>query len=118
MENTNSKEIAKIALDALLDKKGEDVRVIDIAHISTIADYFVIASGNNPNHVSALVDNVEEQLAKAGYTDCQVEGMRNSSWVLIDYKDVVIHVFSQDDRRFYDLERMWRDGKVIEPENL
>lgn len=112
--NSNPKEMAKIALDALLDKKGEDVRVIDISEVSTIADYFVIASGSNINQVQALVDNVEEQMHKAGYVDPKIEGHGSSTWVLMDYEDIVVHVFSEEDRSFYNLERIWKDGKEIE----
>jgi len=111
--NSNPKEMAKIALDALLDKKGEDVRVIDISEVSTIADYFVIASGSNINQVQALVDNVEEQMHKAGYVDPKIEGHGSSTWVLMDYEDIVVHVFSEEDRSFYNLERIWKDGKEI-----
>jgi ribosome-associated protein len=112
--NSNPKEMAKIALDALLDKKGEDVRVIDISEVSTIADYFVIASGSNINQVQALVDNVEEQMHKAGYVDPKIEGHGSSTWVLMDYEDIIVHVFSEEDRSFYNLERIWKDGKEIE----
>ncbi|WP_027437487.1 ribosome silencing factor [Lachnospira multipara] len=112
--NSNPKEMAKIALDALLDKKGEDVRVIDISEVSTIADFFVIASGSNINQVQALVDNVEEQMHKAGYVDPKIEGHGSSTWVLMDYEDIIVHVFSEEDRSFYNLERIWKDGKEIE----
>ena len=113
-----SREMAKLACEALADKKGEDIRVIDIAGISVLADYFIIASGSNPNQVQALVDNVEEQMYKAGYDDPRVEGYNTASWVLLDYNDVIVHVFSQDDRLFYDLERIWRDGKEIDVDSL
>ena len=110
--------LAKTAVAALQDKKGEDIRVIDISGVTVIADYFIIASGSNPNQVQALVDNVEEQMYKAGYDDPRVEGYNTASWVLLDYNDVIVHVFSQDDRLFYDLERIWRDGKEIDVDSL
>lgn len=112
------KEMVKTAVAALQDKKGEDIRVIDISGVTVIADYFIIASGSNPNQVQALVDNVEEQMYKAGYDDPRVEGYNTASWVLLDYNDVIVHVFSQDDRLFYDLERIWRDGKEIDVDSL
>ena len=118
MAEKNAKEMVKTAVAALQDKKGEDIRVIDIAGISVLADYFIIASGSNPNQVQALVDNVEEQMYKAGYDDPRVEGYNTASWVLLDYNDVIVHVFSQDDRLFYDLERIWRDGKEIDVDSL
>ena len=118
MAEKNAKEMVKTAVAALQDKKGEDIRVIDISGVTVIADYFIIASGSNPNQVQALVDNVEEQMYKAGYDDARVEGYNTASWVLLDYNDVIVHVFSQDDRLFYDLERIWRDGKEIDVDSL
>ena len=118
MAEKNAKEMVKTAVAALQDKKGEDIRVIDISGVTVIADYFIIASGSNPNQVLALVDNVEEQMYKAGYDDPRVEGYNTASWVLLDYNDVIVHVFSQDDRLFYDLERIWRDGKEIDVDSL
>lgn len=118
MVEKNAKEMVKTAVAALQDKKGEDIRVIDISGVTVIADYFIIASGSNPNQVQALVDNVEEQMYKAGYDDPRVEGYNTASWVLLDYNDVIVHVFSQDDRLFYDLERIWRDGKEINVDSL
>lgn len=118
MAEKNAKEMVKTAVAALQDKKGEDIRVIDISGVTVIADYFIIASGSNPNQVQALVDNVEEQMYKAGYDDPRVEGYNTASWVLLDYNDVIVNVFSQDDRLFYDLERIWRDGKEIDVDSL
>ena len=118
MAEKNAKEMVKTAVAALQDKKGEEIRVIDISGVTVIADYFIIASGSNPNQVQALVDNVEEQMYKAGYDDPRVEGYNTASWVLLDYNDVIVHVFSQDDRLFYDLERIWRDGKEIDVDSL
>ena len=114
MENAKSKEMVKLAVQALEDKKGEDIKVIDIHEVSVIADYFVIASASNQNQVQAIVDNVEEQLGRAGFEAKQVEGTRNSSWVLMDYGDMIVHVFDEENRLFYDLERIWRDGKVLD----
>ena len=102
------KEMTKIALRALDDKKAMDVKVIDIHEVSVLADYFVIASGSNQNLVQAMVDNVEEMLTKAGYEPKQIEGTRNSSWILMDYGDLIIHVFDEENRLFYDLERIWK----------
>ena len=111
---STEKMMAQIACKAIDDKKGQDIKVIDIHNVSVIADYFVIASGTNSNQVQAIVDNVEEQRGRAGFEAKQIEGNRNSSWILMDYGDVIVHVFDEENRLFYDLERIWRDGKVLE----
>ena len=113
-----SREMAKIACHALSDKKAEDIRVIDISEVSTLADYFIIASATNSNQIQALIDAVGEELGKRGHEAKQVEGNRNSSWVLMDYGDIIVHIFSQEDRLFYNLEKIWTDGKRIEVEDL
>ena len=115
---STEKMMAQIACKAIDDKKGQDIKVIDIHNVSVIADYFVIASGTNSNQVQAIVDNVEEQLGRAGFEAKQIEGNRNSSWILMDYGDVIVHVFDEENRLFYDLERIWRDGKVLEMEEF
>lgn len=106
--------MVKIAVKALEDKKGEDIRVIDIQEVSILADYFIIASGANSSQVQAMSDNVEDDLGKAGYECRQVEGYKTANWILLDYNDIIVHVFSKEDRLFYDLERIWRDGKQVE----
>ena len=113
-----AKEMARIAYDALSDKKGEDIKIIDITGVSVLADYFIIATGNSDSQVNALVDNVEEELHKAGYHLKQREGRANSSWILLDFGDIIVHVFDKDNRLFYDLERIWKDGKDITVEEL
>ena len=113
-----SKELAKIAYNALDDKKGVNITIIDISEISIIADYFIIAGGTNENQVKALAGNVEDEFAKAGLYPKHVEGYTNANWILIDYEDVIVHVFNEDDRLFYDLERIWRDGKIVNVEEL
>ena len=117
MEN-KSKQMAKIACAALEEKKAEDLKVINIEEVSVLADYFIITSGTNKNQVQALVHNVEEALGKAGYQAKQVEGYQTANWILLDYGDIIIHVFDSENRLFYDLERIWRDGKSISVEEL
>ena len=112
------KDIVKIAYDAFEDKKGEDIRILKIAGVSTIADYFVIVTGNNPSQVRALQDNAEEQLAKNGFRPSRIEGVKNSNWVLMDYSDVILHVFSTEDREFYNLDHIWKDAEVVSRESL
>lgn len=114
----NSNEIAKLAIEALEDKKAEDIKVIDISEVSVIADYFIIANGTNRNQIQTLSDNVEEKLGKAGVELKQMEGYDSANWVLLDFRDVIIHIFDKDNRLFYDLERIWRDGKMIEVESF
>ena len=113
-----AKEIVKIAYKALDEKKAEDIKIIDISDISVIADYFVIANGTNSSQVEAMVDEVTDALAKEKIHAERIEGIRSSGWILMDYNDVVIHIFSREDRLFYDLERIWRDGKELAPESL
>lgn len=110
----DSKAMAKLAVAAIEDKKGEDIKIIDIQGVSVLADYFIIASGGNQNQTQAMVDNVEDEMAKKGYICKQIEGYNSANWILMDYGDIIVHVFSRDDRLFYDLERIWRDGKVME----
>ena len=113
VETVQAKEMAKIAYHALDEKKGEDIRIIDIAGISVLADYFIIANGSSESQVQAMVDNVEEEMHKAGYSLIQREGYGSGNWVLLDFGDVIVHVFDKENRLFYDLERIWRDGKNI-----
>lgn len=111
-------EMVKIAYDALDEKLGEDIEILKIDEISVIADYLIIASGRNQNQLNAMIDLVDEKMSMAGYDSKRIEGNKNSSWVLMDYGDVIIHVFSKEDRLFYDLERIWKDGKKILREEL
>lgn len=117
-ELETAKEMARIAYQALSEKKGEDVRAIQITEIATFADYFIIADGTNPTQVNALVENVEDKMAEAGYEPKRIEGVKNSNWILMDYGDIIVHVFSKEDRLFYDLERIWKDGTELLEEDL
>jgi len=109
----NAKKVAKIAVAALEDKKGEEISVIDISGVSVMADYFIIANGTNELQVRALVESVEEALEKEGYQKRQIEGTHKAGWILLDFTDVIVHIFDKENRLFYDLERIWRDGKSI-----
>ena len=113
-----SRKMARIAWNALNDKKGEDIKIIDITGISVLADYFIIANGTSDSQVNALVDNVEEELHKAGYSLKQREGQASGSWVLLDFGDIIVHVFDKENRLFYDLERIWKDGKITDIADL
>lgn len=118
MTREREKEMARLAYKALDDKKGEDIAVIDISGVSVLADYFVIGSGTNVNQVQAMADNVQDELGRAGFECRQVEGYQSGQWILLDFGDIVVHIFSRDDRRFYNLERIWRDGKFLTKEEL
>lgn len=113
-----SRKMAKLALEALEDKKGEDITILDISEVSVLADYFIIATGENRNQVQAMADNAEEALGRAGCEPKQIEGYQTANWILMDYKDIIVHIFSKEDRGFYDLERVWRDGKEISKDEL
>lgn len=118
MKQNDSKEMVRTAFDALSDKKGEDIRIIDIGNVSVIADYFIIASGSNNNQVQALVDHVQDALNKKGYEMKHLEGYQSGNWILLDYGDIIVHVFSKEDRLFYDLERIWKDGTSVAIEDI
>ena len=115
---TDAKKMALMAVDALDDKKANDISIIDIEKISTLADYFIIASGTNRNQVQAMCDEVDERLGKAGFEPKHIEGYNSANWILLDYGDIVIHLFDEENRLFYDLERIWRDGIKIEKDSL
>ena len=118
MTDSRSRKMASLAYHALEEKKAEDIKVLDIENISTLADYFIIASGKNHNQVQAMADAVDEVLGKAGFVPKQTEGYRSANWILQDYGDVVVHIFDTENRLFYDLERIWRDGTATSIEEL
>lgn len=110
----NIEKSIKTVIDALEDKKAENIKIIHIAEISSVADYFIITNGTNKSQVQALADNVNEKLGHNGIYARQIEGYNSANWILMDYSDFVIHVFDKESRPFYDLERIWRDGTVLE----
>ena len=109
-----SLETALLAVKALDGKKGIDIQVIEISDISVLADYMVIATGSSSTHVKALADEVEYQLDQAGISVSHIEGYRSNTWILLDYIDVIVHIFDNEAREFYDLDRMWQDGKPVD----
>jgi ribosome-associated protein len=108
------KEMAILAAKALDAKKGKDIKVLEIDKITTLADFFVICTGGSNTQINALCDEVEKKLSEAGEEPLHREGHRGGTWVLLDYGCVAVHVFSQEAREFYDLERLWRDGKRLD----
>lgn len=113
-ETVLMEDYLKAIYKALDDKKAENIRIIDIHEVSYMADYFVIANGTNVNQVHALCDNVTEELAKMKLHAKQTEGYAAGNWVLMDYGDIIIHIFDKESRSYYDLERIWKDGKIVE----
>ena len=109
---------AKIAVKALCERKGMDVRLIKIRDISSIADYFVLATGSSGTHVKSLADNVEFRLDGEGIGVSHIEGYRSDTWILLDYVDVIVHVFSEEAREYYDLDRLWQDGEEIDVSDI
>lgn len=109
----NSKDYAKVAFESMEEKKAFDIKIIKIAEISSIADYFIIGTGDNPRQVHAISDNIHKELSQLGIEPKQIEGYQNANWVLMDYGDIIVHIFDKENRQFYDLERIWKDGKEI-----
>lgn len=110
----NSYEQSILTAKAISSKKGLNIKLIEIGDISSLADYMVIATGISSTHVKAIADEVEYQLDEAGISVSHIEGYRSNSWILLDYVDVIVHIFSDEAREFYDLERLWQDGKEID----
>jgi len=113
-----SKEIVTIAVKALSDKKARDVKVLKTEAQTVLADYFVICNGSSSTHIKALVDEVDRQLSEAGEPPIRREGLRSDIWVLMDFGCVIVHVFTDEARKFYNLERLWSDAEVIDPDAL
>lgn len=104
----DSLELAKECVEALESKKGIDVQILEVESLTTLADYIVIATGTSSTHVNALADEVEYRLKELGITVSHIEGHKSTSWILLDYGSVIVHVFSDEARKFYDLERLWK----------
>lgn len=111
-------EALKAAYKAVDDKMGEDIMVLDIHEVSLIADYFIIASANNPNQLKAIADNVQEKLAEQGISQKSIEGVQSARWILMDFGHIIVQLFCKEEREYYRLERLWSDGKLIPAEEL
>ena len=113
--NKTPRELALLAARALSEKKGREIQVLEIADLTTLADYFVLCTGSSNTQINALVDNVEKVLTEqAGEEPLHREGYRGGTWVLLDYGCIAVHVFNAEAREFYGLERLWRDGKSVD----
>lgn len=113
MEKMTAKEAAALAVKALDSKMGVDIQLIEITDVSTLADYFLICTASSSTHVKTLCDAVEEAMDNVGEPMLSREGHRSGTWVLMDFGCVVVHVFTQETRAFYNLERLWQDGKQV-----
>ncbi len=112
------KDELKIALKAVETKKALDISILDISEIASFANYFLICSGDSSRQIQAIADEVEAKLKSGGFRPNHIEGYRNAEWVLLDYVDLVVHVFSRKARAYYDLERLWRDAKRMDPKKI
>jgi|SRR5579872_3410059 len=117
-KNELKKQVAAV-IQACLEKKAEELSILEMEKGSgAFTDYFVLCSGTNPRQVQAISDEVELRLKKAGIYPNNIEGYKQAEWVLIDYVDFVVHIFSEKARKFYDLERLWKSAKRLEPGDL
>lgn len=107
---TDSKKLLERIIQILEDMKARDIKVIDITAISILADYFIICTGSSSTHIRAIADELDGKLVNNGVPYNRKEGYETAKWVLLDFGEVVVHVFNQQDRNFYDLERIWSDG--------
>ena len=111
-------QIAAIAATALEDKKAKDVKILKTEEQTVLADYFVICNGTSSTHIKALVDEVDKELSEAGEPPMRREGLRSDIWVLMDFGSVIVHVFTDEARKFYNLERLWSDSEVVDLSSL
>ncbi len=117
-KNDLKRQVAE-AISACLEKKAEEISILELEKGSgAFTDYFVVCSGTNPRQVQAISDEVEDRLEKTGLRPTHVEGYKQAEWVLLDYVDFVVHVFSEKARKYYDLERLWKSAKRLEPAGL
>ncbi|CVI69869.1 Ribosomal silencing factor RsfS [Clostridiales bacterium CHKCI001] len=114
----HSNDMVKTIYHALDDKKAKDIVIMNIQNVSMIADYFVIASGENQNQMQAMADNAEEEMTKKDCYFRHMEGYPNTDWILMDYNDVIVHIFNKESRIFYDLDRIWRDALIVTVDQL
>ena len=111
-------DAVKLAYNAILDKMGFNIVAIDIKDISILAEFFIIASANNPNQLRAIMDEVQKKLSEAGIKQRHVEGLQSLRWVLLDFGHIVVHLFLPEERENYRLEKLWADGKTLVLEDL
>lgn len=106
-------QTARVAVDAASDKKAFDILLLDIREVTTIADYFVICSGNNTRQIQAIADSIDEELRKQGVGLLHQEGVAETGWLLLDFGDIIVHIFAPKEREYYRIERLWSDAKTV-----
>lgn len=114
----NAKQIAGEIYRSLDKHKAQDIRVLAVSEVTSLADYFIIAAGTSSTQVRALIDYVDTELAQQGVHPLRTEGYQTSQWTLLDYGSVVVHVFQEESRAYYDLERLWTDAQLVQPTDL
>ncbi len=113
MSSKEIKELVQVACQAADNKKAIDITTLDITNVSLVADYFVICSGRTDVQVKAIANEVEDRLQKSGITPRRIEGKNEGVWILLDYSDFIVHVFRQEEREYYNLERLWADARQV-----
>ncbi|MBI9014279.1 MAG: ribosome silencing factor [Clostridiales bacterium] len=110
----DNKALSLEVFKTLDDNKGHNIKVLDVKELTSIADYFIIATGTSTRHATSLAESVEEELSKIGFDTAHKEGYRTGEWILLDYIDVIVHVFTEETRDFYKLEKMWKDAEILD----
>ena len=118
MDNTDVLAVVKAAYNAVSDKMGDDIIVLDIRDVSIISEYFIIASANNSNQLKAMADHIQEKLHELGIKMRHVEGVQSARWILLDFGHIIAHLFCKEEREYYRLEKLWGDAKPILPDEL
>ncbi len=118
MTNMTVEQMAKIVYDAIDDKLGQDISIINIGKVSSLCDYFVIATAGSTRQVKAIADNVQDELTKHGIEPRSKEGYEAQTWVLLDYGDIMVHIFDEENRGFYNLEKLWKDAPYVDVDTL
>ncbi|MDR0880681.1 MAG: ribosome silencing factor [Clostridioides sp.] len=111
-------QMAKVISDAIDDKLGQDTVIINIGEVSSLCEYFIITTASSPRQVKAIADSVEEEMTKLGMEPRGKEGYGSNNWILLDYIDIMVHVFDEENRAFYNLEKLWKDASYIDIESL
>ena len=113
-----SKQLMETVVKCMDSKKAIDIKALDISKITTMADYFVICQGGSSTQIKAIADEIEEKLSEQGVKPFGREGLNTAYWILMDYSDVIVHIFNKESRDFYGIEHLWADAKVINTEEL